>query len=200
MVENTRFADRVRHSLRTELLNAGATLLADQGYLGLRMADVATRVGVSRQTVYNEFGGKSALVDAVVLRTTSEFLDGVSARLADAPDLGDAIRAAARYTIEHARENRLVAAALGTGAGEDLLPYLTTRGEPVLRASVEVTLAELHKRITGIPERAAEQIAETVVRLTLSHLVLETHTPQEAAEAIADVVLCMARQYSSTKE
>src|SRR5215472_12435867 len=105
------------------------------------MADVAAAAGVSRQTVYNEFGNKTALVQAVALRTTAEFLEGIHRRFEAAPDLLSGIHRAVVYTIEHGRENTLVAAALGTQVGEDLLPLLTTRAEPVLTAATELAAA-----------------------------------------------------------
>jgi AcrR family transcriptional regulator len=112
----TSFTDRTKASLREALLDAAADLLPDRGHAGLRMADVAARAGVSRQTVYNEFGNKAALTQAVALRTASEFLDGIRQRFETADGLLAGIHHAVVYTIEHARENRLVAAALGTEA------------------------------------------------------------------------------------
>ena len=198
MAPITRFTDRTKLSLREELLAAATALLPENGYAGLRMAEVAARVGVSRQTVYNEFGSKAQLVSAVSLRTASEFLEGVSSRFAAAADLAEGVRAAATYTIEHARQNRVVAAALGTDAGEDLLPYLTTRGEPVLRAATDHALADLREREPQLDAYAAELIAETMVRLTLSHLVLRTHSAQEAAESICAAILPMVAHYAPT--
>lgn len=196
MAPITRFADRTRISLREELLEAATLLLPESGYAGLRMADVAARVGVSRQTVYNEFGSKAELVSAVSLHTASEFLEGVASRLCTADDLAAGIRAAAAYTIEHARHNRVVAAALGTDAGEDLLPYLTTRGEPVLRAATDHALNDLRARAPELDAASAELIAETMVRLTLSHLVLRTHAADEAAESVCAAILPMVAHYS----
>lgn len=174
--------------MREALLDAAAKLLAAHGYAGLRMADVAAAAGVSRQTVYNDFGTKSDLVQAVVLRTTSEFLDGVHRRLESAGDLLAGIRSAVIYTIEHARENALAASALGTQAGEDLLPLLTTRGEPVLTAATSMAAMHYREMVPGLDTDAAELLSETVVRLTLSHLVLQTHPATKAADMICAAV------------
>ncbi|RZQ61887.1 TetR/AcrR family transcriptional regulator [Amycolatopsis suaedae] len=192
----TRFTRRAKASLREELLTAAADLLADGGVAALRMTDVAARVGVSRQTVYNEFGNKTALVQAVALHTAGEFLDGIHQRFTEAPELLDAIRASVAYTIEHARENRLVAAALGTEAGEDLLPLLTTRGEPILAAATELAVTHYRERRPRLPQREAELLAETVVRLSLSHLMLRTHSAAEAADAVCRVIEPALAKYS----
>ncbi|MBK1785388.1 TetR/AcrR family transcriptional regulator [Prauserella cavernicola] len=196
MSQITPYTERTKASLREQLLDAATDLLPERGYARLRMADVAAEVGVSRQTVYNEFGGKAALVQAVALRTMAEFVDGVQQRLCSADDLLTGIREATTFTIEHARHNRLVAAALGTEQGEDLLPYLTTRGGPILRAANEVAESYLHERVPGLTDAAF--VADTMTRLTLSYLVLPSHSPHEAADGVATVIGALIR--SSTRE
>lgn len=191
----TSFTERTKASLREALLDAATDLLPDRGHAGLRMADVAARAGVSRQTVYNEFGNKAALTQAVALRTASEFLDGIRQRFETADGLLAGIHRAVVYTIEHARENRLVAAALGTEAAEDLLPLLTTKGEPILTAAADLAAGQYRELEPGLSAEAAALLAETVVRLSLSHLVLPTHSATEAADAVTAVVEPAIRQF-----
>ncbi|MEU0537347.1 TetR/AcrR family transcriptional regulator [Amycolatopsis tolypomycina] len=191
----TSFTERTKASLREALLDAAADLLPDRGHAGLRMADVAAKAGVSRQTVYNEFGNKAALTQAVALRTAAEFLDGIRQRFETADGLLAGIHHAVVYTIEHARENRLVAAALGTEAGEDLLPLLTSRGEPILTAAADLAAEQYREFEPGLSAEAAALLAETVVRLSLSHLVLSTHSATEAADAVTAVLAPAIRQF-----
>ena len=191
----TSFTDRTKASLREALLDAAADLLPDRGHAGLRMADVAAKAGVSRQTVYNEFGNKAALTQAVALRTAAEFLDGIRQRFETADGLLAGIHHAVVYTIEHARENRLVAAALGTEAGEDLLPLLTSRGEPILTAAADLAAEQYRELEPGLSAGAAALLAETAVRLSLSHLVLPTHSATEAADAVTAVLAPAIRQF-----
>jgi len=188
VAEITSFSERTKASLREALLDAATDCLPEHGYAALRMADVATNAGVSRQTVYNEFGNKAALVQAVALRTTSEFLDGIRQRFDSADCLLEGIRLAVTFTIEHGRENRLVAAALGTEAGEDLLPLLTTKGAPILHAATELAVEHYRHFEPGLSEASATLLAETVVRLSLSHLVLRTHSAGEAADSVCAVL------------
>ncbi|ONI78993.1 TetR family transcriptional regulator [Actinosynnema sp. ALI-1.44] len=185
----TPFSERVRLSLRETLLDAAAELLAQHGFAGLRMVDVATSAGVSRQTVYNEFGSKAALVDAVVLRTLSEFLDGTEALWRATTAVADSLRATVEYTVRHGRENRLVAAVLGGAQAEDLLPLLTTRAEPVFRHSIDQVSHHLTERIPALPPERAALLAESIVRLSISHMLLPGGTPGEAADAVCSVVL-----------
>jgi len=194
------FAERTRASLRETLLEAATGLLATRGHAGLRMADVAAAAGVSRQTVYNEFGNKTALVQAVALRTTAEFLEGIRSRFESAADLLAGIHRAVVYTIEHGRENKLVASALGTRVGEDLLPLLTTRGEPVLSAATELATQHYREFLPALDEPTARLLAETVTRLTLSHLVLPTHSATEAADQVCAAISPAIAAHLSTME
>nr|WP_157528616.1 TetR family transcriptional regulator [Kibdelosporangium sp. MJ126-NF4]CEL19554.1 Transcriptional regulator, TetR family [Kibdelosporangium sp. MJ126-NF4]CTQ94646.1 Transcriptional regulator, TetR family [Kibdelosporangium sp. MJ126-NF4] len=196
MTEITPFSDRVRTSLRETLLDAAAELLAEHGFAGLRMVDVATGAGVSRQTVYNEFGGKSALVDAVALRTVSEFLDGSEELWRSTTTVADGLHAMVEYTVRHGRENRLVASVLGGAQAEDLLPLLTTRAEPILRPAVEHAVRNLTERVPTLPRHPVTLIAETIVRLSISHMMLPGGTPAEAADAVCAVVLPAIDAYS----
>jgi AcrR family transcriptional regulator len=199
MTEITPFTERVRISLRETLLDAAAELLAEHGFAGLRMADVAAAAGVSRQTVYNEFGNKSALVDSVALRTVAEFISGAEELWRAAPDIAAAVRAAVVYTIRHGRENRLVASMIG-GDSEDLLPLLTTRGEPVLRAGAEQAARHFINRVPSLSAEAGALIGEAMVRLAISHMLLPTADPDEAAAAVCAVIMPTVRHYSSISD
>jgi len=153
----------------------------------VRMADVATAAGVSRQTLYNEFGTKDSLAAALALREADAFLDGTDALLRNhVGSPGSAVEAAVLYTLERAADNPLLKAALTLDDG--LLPFLTTRGEPLLIAA--------RRRITDFflarwPSLAADDVdlvAETTVRLTVSHLVMPTEPPATTAARIAQLV------------
>jgi len=200
VTEATRFSARVRRSLREALLDAAANLLAEHGFAGLRMADVAEAAGVSRQTVYNEFGGKQALAQSVALRTLAEFLDGVDQRMKRADDALSGLHASIVYTIEHASGNRLLASIIGSDQADDLLPLLTTRGEPVLRPSVDQLAANLRARAPWLAPAAAGLVAETAVRLAISHLLLPTGDARHAADAVCAVLAPSVVEHSPTNE
>ncbi|MBB5936843.1 AcrR family transcriptional regulator [Streptomyces zagrosensis] len=97
------------------------------------MVDVAAAAGVSRQTLYNEFGNKDGLARALMRREAEAYLRGVERALVaadDASDPGDRLAAAAVWTVRVARDNALVRAAL-TGCWDDWLPA-PAAGPPAL--------------------------------------------------------------------
>ncbi|KAA2262953.1 TetR/AcrR family transcriptional regulator [Solihabitans fulvus] len=189
----TPFSERARASLREELLDAAAELLAAHGFHGLRMGEVAAAAGVSRQTVYNEFGNKESLVQAITLQRTAEFLDGVELRLGAAADPLQGMRAATLFTLEHAAEDRLINSVLTGTDAEDLLPFLTTRGQPVLLSAAQVLSHHLREHCAELPEEQVELLAEASVRLALSHLLMPTGTREEAADAVVAVISAALR-------
>ncbi|MEW1752742.1 TetR/AcrR family transcriptional regulator [Streptomyces angustmyceticus] len=116
---------------RESLLDAAYTALTKRAWAAVRMVDVAAAAGVSRQTLYNEFGSKEGLARALVRRETESYLAGVARALsrgaAAAGTRGDAagrMVAAAAWTLRTARANPLVRAAL-TGCWGDRLPAPT---------------------------------------------------------------------------
>ncbi|GAA3993330.1 TetR family transcriptional regulator [Allokutzneria multivorans] len=200
MGQITPFTAKVKASLREDLLDATTRLLSERGFQGLRMADVAAATGVSRQTVYNEFGNKEALVQAVALRVTADFLDGTAAALDEAPDFLTGAHRAVRHILDRSLRDPLVSSILtGTGA-EDMLPFLTIKGEPVLRSATDLVSQHLRGRLPGVPEHTADLYAETTVRLTLSHLLLPTGTVAQAADAVAAIARVLLTPYLSTAE
>ena len=50
-----------------KILDAAADVLAERG-LGASIAAIASRAGVSKQTIYNQFGCKAELIHALVAR------------------------------------------------------------------------------------------------------------------------------------
>ena len=57
-----------RRRMREAMLSAAHGLAVARGWGAVRMGEVAQHVGVSRQTLYAEFGSKEALGQALVLR------------------------------------------------------------------------------------------------------------------------------------
>src|SRR6478672_13418615 len=99
------------------------------------MGTIADRVGVSRQTVYNEVGTKPGLAEAMILHELERFLGVVNLAFDGQPaDLVAAIRDASRGVLELAQDNRLLHAVVSAthGADTELLPLLTTHAESLL--------------------------------------------------------------------
>ncbi|MGY1497700.1 TetR/AcrR family transcriptional regulator [Streptomyces sp. QTS52] len=118
---------------RDSLLDAAYTALARRPWSTVRMVDVAATAGVSRQTLYNEFGSKEGLARALVRREADAYLAGVERALTGPADPGAGARerltGAAEWTASAARDNILVRALL-TGCWSERLPSPTLSAVP----------------------------------------------------------------------
>ncbi|MFF7733052.1 TetR family transcriptional regulator [Streptomyces sp. NPDC007984] len=127
---------------REALLDAAYTALARRPWSAVRMVDVAAAAGVSRQTLYNEFGSKDGLARALVRREADGFLAGVDRALTGPSDPRDRLTATAEWTASAARENLLVRAML-TGCWSERLPA------PALTAVPSTSAVPAQRRADG---------------------------------------------------
>ncbi|HEU4658169.1 MAG TPA: TetR family transcriptional regulator [Capillimicrobium sp.] len=182
----TPYSVAARDLLRNTLLDAARDLLGSRSWADVTMAEVARAAGVSRQTLYNEFGSRDEFAIALVMREGDRFLTDVEAaileRIEDPPA---ALEAAFELFLTTAAEDPLVRAiALGDEA-DSLLPLVTTQGQPVVERAVERLTETI---ATGWPQAAradAELLAEHLVRLGISYAALPHGSAHETAVATA---------------
>jgi AcrR family transcriptional regulator len=177
-------------TLRTHerVVAAAAELTLEEGWAGVTMGKLADRVGVSRQTVYNEVGSKPQLAEEMVLAELAKFLAVVGAAFDEQPaDLVEAIRAASRGVLELARSNALLQAVISRsyGAETELLPLLTTRNDALMLAATEAVRARVTAYPIDIDDRHLDAAIDMVVRLVLSHVVHPLGEPAATADDIA---------------
>jgi len=182
------FADRTKRRLREELLDAAYEAIVAGGYDGLRMADVARRTGVSRQTVYNEFGDKWGVLQAVVTRETERFLVEVNAALAEQSDPIDGLRAAVERALTLAGENPLIRAALSQPGSDQASQLLTTRGQQVLELAHLRLGAHVMEHWPEVPAEDATSCVDVALRVVMSHIVTPGPPPAAVAEQLARVL------------
>jgi AcrR family transcriptional regulator len=173
---------------REALLDAAYDAALAGDWDRVRMADVAKVAGVSRQTLYYEFGSKDSLAEALSLREAARWMEG-----ADAAVVGhegspsEAIAAGTLWTLEEAARNPLLKAVLTDDVG-GLLPYLTTRAESLQGAARDHCAQHLTEVWPEIPQERVQLIADTVTRLQFSHLVLPGGRPEQVAHDVAVLV------------
>ncbi|WP_406440363.1 TetR/AcrR family transcriptional regulator [Streptomyces sp. NBC_00631] len=109
---------------RESLLDAAYAALARRPWAAVRMVDVAAAAGVSRQTLYNEFGSKEGLARALVRREADGYLAGVERALGSHTEVRERLTATAEWMAVAARDNVLVRAML-TGCWSERLPSPT---------------------------------------------------------------------------
>lgn len=177
------------HSTRDLLLDAAAdAVLSGTEWGRVRMADVARAAGVSRQTLYYEFGSKDALAQALAMREAERYMAGAEAAMdGHEGSPGAAVGAATEFTLTEAGSNPLLKAVLTDDSG-GLLPFLTTRSQALLAAARERCAAYLSEHWPDLAPERVLLVADAVNRLTLSHLVLPGGRPDQVAADITRLV------------
>ncbi|MFF9602614.1 TetR/AcrR family transcriptional regulator [Streptomyces sp. NPDC014684] len=163
---------------RESLLDAAATALARRPWSAVRMVDVAAAAGVSRQTLYNEFGSKDGLARALVRREADGYLAGVERALAAHTDARDRLTAAAEWMAAAARDSALVRAML-TGCWSERLPA------PALAAVPSSSLVPAQRRADGALPSPGD-----FVRLVRDRAVTVLAGPAAATADTADLTRC----------
>ncbi|UQI47994.1 TetR/AcrR family transcriptional regulator [Streptomyces sp. HU2014] len=149
---------------RELLLDAAFAALGSRPWSGVRMVDVAAAAGVSRQTLYNEFGSKDGLARALVRRETEAFLAGVVRALAGpgpGADAGARCAAGAVWILRTARVNPLVRAAL-TGCRGDRVPAAAAPADPARRAAPGSAAARATPTPGGLADGVRDRVVEAV--------------------------------------
>lgn len=171
-------------SAREALLDAAYEALVECPWPTVRMVDVAAAAGVSRQTLYNEFGSKDGLARALVRREADAYLQGVERLLAAPTPPERGLAAVAEWTVTEATARPLLRALL-TGCWTERLPApRPTRAggrRPAVPAQRRAdagtpTPVELLAQARGraaplIGAERAPHSCEVVLRLALSYVV-----------------------------
>ena len=170
------------------IVAAAAELTTESGWAAITMSKLADRVGVSRQTVYNEIGSKPRLAEEMVLNELAAFLGEVERAFDAHPDdLVGAIHGACRGVLEFAQDNRLLKAVVSAthGADTELLPLLTTHAEPLLDTAKEVVRLRVATYDVALPAARLDAAIDLIVRVVLSHVMQPSASPEATADDIA---------------
>ena len=175
-------------TMRERIVEAAVALTTEVGWARVTMGTIADRVGVSRQTVYNEVGTKPGLAEAMILHELDRFLGVVSEAFDHHPDdLVAAIREASRGVLVLAQDNLLLHAVVSAthGADTELLPLLTTHAESLLAAAKIVVADRIEPYELGMGDEHLEAAIDMVVRVVLSHVMQPSGPPERTAADIA---------------
>lgn len=179
---------RVTHGTPTRILDAAFDAVADFGLSRLTMEDVAARAGLSRQTLYRYFPAKDDLLTALVLREEERFLDGVRAAFATEERLEEAIAEAVTFVLRYARRHPLLDRLLSTDP-DALLPYLTTKAQPMIARAAEVLLPLLRERAPNADPGLLRWTADASTRLLISYSIdPPAERPERIAESLARIL------------
>lgn len=180
-----------RRQVRERVLEAAYTHTVERGWDRVRVGEIAVESGVSRPTLYREFGNKDGMGEALMIREADRFFAAIDTELhGDHPDVGAALGAASRLVVAEAAVNPLLRTVL-TGSREGdagLLPFLTSRSDSIREGARGLIAAWLSEREPGLDPSTVEETVDAVVRLVISHVVAPALDPVEVGERLTRLV------------
>jgi AcrR family transcriptional regulator len=181
----TPYQEATRELLRQTVFDAAREQLGQRPWSEITMADVASGAGVSRQTLYNEFGNRNEFGFAFVIHEAERFMDGVEEAVrAHLDDPRAAVRAALDRFLRTAGEDPLIRILLSDDGTGGMLPFVTTQGLPVVRWATTRLISVIAEGWPKAPEVDVARLSESLVRLAISYVT----TPGESAEGTANGV------------
>ncbi|MDT0306312.1 TetR/AcrR family transcriptional regulator [Streptomyces sp. DSM 44917] len=168
---------------RESLLRAARDAVERQPWPVVRMIEVAADAGVSRQTLYNEFGDKAGLGAALTDHHLAAFVREFRRFAAGRPEPpGELPARLTDWIVRSARADRVVRAAL-TGCSRCAgLPAAARDPGQLIAELWEAAWAVLAARAPGTDARELRSRCETAVRLAVSHLIAPPAPPATPSE------------------
>ncbi|HEY1356008.1 MAG TPA: TetR/AcrR family transcriptional regulator [Solirubrobacterales bacterium] len=187
--ERAPYAVAARKLLRETLFGAARDELQHRTWSEVTMAEVAAAAGVSRQTLYKEFGSRDEFAQAFVIHEGERFLDIVETAVRE--HLGDphaAVGAALDTFLRTAGEDPLVRMMLSDDGTGGMLPFVTTQGMPIVLWATARLATVIQEGWPQAPAEKTQLLAESLVRLAISYITVPT-APTEATAAAAGELL-----------
>ena len=137
----------------------------------ITLADVARTAGVSRQSIYNEFGSRQGLAEGYALRLADRLVNEVSTAIdGHVGQVHEAFLEGFRAFFTASAADPLVVSLLSGRAKADLLQIVTTGSGPIITHCSDRLTAVLVNSWVRPGETAAGVLARAIVRLALSYV------------------------------
>lgn len=82
---------KAKSDRRSQLISAAERLVAERGYLAVRLEDIGAAVGVSGPAIYRHFPNKEALLVELLVGISTRLLAGATAVIAETESAADAL-------------------------------------------------------------------------------------------------------------
>jgi len=190
------FAEASRVLLRDSILDGMRELLLKRDWSAITLSDVAKAAGISRQTIYNEFGSRQGLAQGYALRLADRLVDAVDQAIThNVGDVYGAFLEGFRAFFNQSAADPLVISLLTGGTKPDLLQIITTDSGPIItRCSGRLTATFQHSWIQASDEDAGI-LARAIVRLAMSYVSMPPEADHDVAADLARLLTPAAERY-----
>lgn len=180
------YPEAARELLRDTIIAAVDELARSRGWAATTMSQVAEVAGVSRQTVYNEFGSRQALVEAYVTREVQSLVAEVETAVRQhADDPAAALLAAFGLFLKLASDEPIIRIIVADADSSHLMRLLTNLGTSVADDRIARLIVDVWPQVSNAD---AELLADSLVRLAISHAVAPADDPETTSRGVTRLV------------
>lgn len=155
---------RQKSDRRTLLLDAAARLMAERGYLAVRLEDIGAAAGVSGPAIYRYFPGKEALLVELLAGVSRRLLAGARSVVAEASDPAAALDGLIEFHLDFALGEPDLIRIQDRDLG-NLPPAARRQVRSDQRRYVEIWVAVLRGRDLGLGDEDARVTAHAAFGL-----------------------------------
>ncbi|HZA10054.1 TetR family transcriptional regulator [Mycobacterium sp.] len=190
------YSEASRVLLRNLILDGMRELLLTRDWSAITLSDVARAAGISRQTIYNEFGSRQGLAQGYALRLADRLVDHVDDAIeTNVGDINQAFVQGFRDFFAESAADPLVISLLTGGTKPDLLQLITTDSGPIInRSSDRLTQTFMHSWVR-CTEDDAGILARAIVRLAISYISMPPEADHDVAADLARLLTPAAERY-----
>lgn len=190
------YAEASRVLLRDSILDGMREMLLARDWSSITLSDVARAAGISRQTIYNEFGSRHGLAQGYALRLADRLVDQIHGAIND--NVGDVYAAFLQgfrdFFTESSADPLVISLLTGTSK-PDLLQIITTDSAPIIsRCSTRLTETFMSSWVRASDEDAGV-LARAIVRLAMSYVSMPPEADHDVARDLARLMSPFAERY-----
>ncbi|WP_421841622.1 TetR family transcriptional regulator [Mycobacterium sp.] len=190
------YAEASRVLLRDSVLDAMRDLLLSRDWSAITLSDVARAAGISRQTIYNEFGSRQGLAQGYALRLTDRLVDTVHEALdANVGRIYESFLQGFRSFFSETATDPLVISLLCGVAKPDLLQLITTNSAPIITRASDRLASAFTQTWVATSDDDAGLLARAIVRLALSYVSMPPEADHDVAADLARLMTPFAERH-----
>ena len=157
--------------LRDSILDGMRDLLLTRDWSAITLSDVAKAAGISRQTIYNEFGSRQGLAQGYALRLADRLVDQIDDAIeGNVGDVYAAFLQGFRDFFAESAADPLVISLLTGDIKPDLLQLITTDSAPIITPLLGAADVDVHAQLGQGSDEDAGVLARAIVRLAMSYV------------------------------
>jgi AcrR family transcriptional regulator len=182
--------------LRDSVLDAMRDLLRSRDWSSVTLADVAKAAGISRQTIYNEFGSRHGLAQGYALRLADRLAGAVGDAIENnVGDIYAAFLEGFRAFFTESASDPLVISLLTGVAKPDLLQIITTDSAPIISHASQKLTAAFNSSWVQASDEDSGVLARAIVRLAMSYVSMPPESDHDVAADLARLMTPFAERY-----